>query len=203
MKIPRLFLLLALLPIASAQEILKDQPKRSDVIFELLWNDGKPLELTLEIDSQDGRQLYREKVRSQAIVPLPYGSYLVKYEGDGFASATRRLTVDRLDQLVVFTEFLEDYRIIVEPPPPGGITMKVHPMKSCTPNGTLWAKLVAVYSDYSQERKLSSYGFALFEPVNHGTYVLMIVDRDRVRATRVVSTIANLTSLDIALEDCE
>lgn len=60
-----------------------------------------------------------------------------------------------------------------------------------------------VFSEYRREVKIGPLGFGLFDPVDVGTYAVIIVDRQQVRAIQTVTTKGPVTLVDIRLPDCK
>jgi hypothetical protein len=88
--------------------------------------------------------------------------------------------------------------------PPASISIKVDPATSCTADGSLWAKLVGVYSlDEMERRIVVPGGYALFEPVAAGSYVLIVVDGLRVRAALPIETTRPLVTATVKLSTCD
>ena len=83
------------------------------------------------------------------------------------------------------------------------VSIRVASAKSCVDSGMLWAKLSGVFSDYAAERQISPAGFVLFEPVEPGTYLVMIVDGQHVRAVQPLKTMGKISVINIALPPCD
>jgi hypothetical protein len=78
--------------------------------------------------------------------------------------------------------FFEDFGVSK----PVTIRAKVQPATACGEGKSLWAKFVGAYSDYSETKKIGSDGVVVFQDIDDGIYVLMILDNDRPRATQTV-----------------
>jgi hypothetical protein len=50
--------------------------------------------------------------------------------------------------------------------------------------------------------QLNSYGYALFEPIEPGQYMLLVMDGRQVRAKQLVSVIGKTATVDVHLEEC-
>jgi hypothetical protein len=95
-------------------------------------------------------------------------------------------------------------RIVLDAPnDPVSVSLRVQNPATCTRGGFLWAKLTGLFSDYSAERKISTHGFALFEPVEVATYIVMVIDGEQVRALQPVKTWGQVTNVDISLTPCK
>jgi hypothetical protein len=116
---------------------------------------------------------------------------------------SRELTIDQPEALFVLSEPFNNFVSDLTSPQPFAISIKVQPVKPCAPGGSLWAKLVGVYSTYSSERKIGPNGFALFDAIDDGQYLLMIVDGTQIRATQLVKTDRKVTTVSITPQDCK
>lgn len=153
----------------------------------------------LIITSSQGRTVYSENVIGSLTVRLPYGHYSVKFNSDWYTVVTGDVAIDKPQC------FLELASTFV---PEGGntpksVSIKVSPTASCTGDGVLWAKLVGVYSPKVMERSVGNGGYALFEPLEEGVYVVIIVDGANVRATLPLATKGLVTVVNIKLSPCE
>jgi hypothetical protein len=155
----------------------------------------------LSIKSNQGKVVYEAPAEGQAIVHLPYGRYSVAFEADWFEPVRRVVVVDKPDNFV-------QLGAVFDAPETGplhvSISVKVEPATSCTADGSLWAKLVGVYSQEEMERRVVvPGGYALFEPVVSGSYVLIVVDGAKVRATLPIETTRLLTTATVSLSACQ
>jgi hypothetical protein len=156
----------------------------------------------LSIRSRNGVFAYEAGVKSEISVSLPYGEYLVSFRGDFLAPVERGVTVDRPECFTVLATDMD--RVVLDVKHDSvSISVRVQPATSCAGGGLLWAKLAGVFSDDSSERRIGSAGFALFDPVEAGTYVLVIVDGPEVRAAQVVVTSGPTTVANVALAPCK
>jgi hypothetical protein len=140
-------------------------------------------------------------VKDEAVVDLAYGDYTVSFTSKFLADAHRKVTVDRQDCFVVLATDMDEVVLDV-PHEPVSVSVRVQPPDSCAPAGLLWTKLVGVYSTYLGERRVAPGGFALFEPVQPGSYVVMVVDGQKVRAMQTVKTFGSVTVVNIPLGHC-
>ncbi len=154
---------------------------------------------TLTIKSKQGKVIYSATTEGPALVQLPYGRYSVEFENAWSPHVSREVVIDKPES------FIELASTFV---PEGGnplvsISIKVDPVTSCTADGSLWAKLVGVYSlDEMEQRVTVPGGYALFEPVRGGSYVLMIVDGTKLRAILPVETTRQLMAVTARLSPC-
>ena len=181
-----------------------EPPKVSVVTFEFVASTGEePLSGRFILDSSNGR-VHDGKVTGELTLRLPYGKYLALYQGDFFSPVSREVTVDQPEVLFVLSEPLRNFAGIDMPPlEPLAISVRVQPAKPCAPGTSLWVKLIGVYSTYSAERKIGPNGFALFDTIDDGPYVLMIVDGTQVRALQVVKADRKVTTVSITPQDCK
>jgi hypothetical protein len=181
----------------------KDPPQSSSVTFEFVDNrGGAPLSGRFVIDSSNGR-VYDAKVTQEVTVRLPYGKYLILYEDAIYSPVSREVKVDQPEAFFVVSEPLNNFVSDVTDGTPSAISVRVQPIKTCSPGGALWAKLVGVYSVYSAERKIGPNGFALFDGIDDGQYLLMIVDGTQIRATQPVRTDRKVTTVSVTPQDCK
>jgi hypothetical protein len=156
-----------------------------------------------------GLSRYSADVDGVATVKLPYGTYTVTFEASWIEPARRVVEVDSAARFVVLTSQMEELEAPPKSDPLGvprdtiSVSLRARPERSCKDGGILWAKLVGAFTDQVLERRVDSYGYALFEPLVAGTYVLMVLDGDRVRTLQTVTTTRRLTVLQVPLSGCE
>jgi hypothetical protein len=154
---------------------------------------------SLSIKSGEGKVVY-SATADGPVVQLPYGRYSVEFENPWSPRVSRDVVIDKPES------FIELASTFV---PEGGntpvsISIKVDPAGSCTGEGSLWAKLVGVYSlDEMERRVVVPGGYALFEPVAAGSYVLIVVDGSKVRATLPIETTRPLVTAAVRLSACD
>jgi hypothetical protein len=154
---------------------------------------------TLSIKSGQGVTIYSKMTEGPVFLHLPYGRYSVQFENQWSARVSREIVIDKADSFVeLASTFVPEGGTL-----PISISIKVDPAASCTPNGLLWAKLVGVHSRDELERRIVlPGGYALFEPVTIGSYVLIVVDGSKVRATLPIETTRQLTTATVKLSAC-
>jgi hypothetical protein len=154
----------------------------------------------LSIKSTQGKVVYSATADGQVIVHLAYGRYSVEFENAWSPRVSRDVVIDKPDSFVeLASTFVPEGGNL-----PASISIKVDPATSCTADGSLWAKLVGVYSRDEMERRIVvPGGYALFEPVAGGSYVLIVVDGPKVRATLPIETTRQLASATIRLSGCD
>jgi hypothetical protein len=156
----------------------------------------------LSVRSTGGEVVYTAEVQSQAVVHLAYGRYTIEFRSNWYQPARRDVVINSAESFAelgaVFVAQEENYT-------PGSISIKVDPAKSCSAKGgaSLWAKLVGVYTRYAEERHISPRGHALFEPVDRGKYLVIVIDGSRVRAALPVVTKGQVTVANVSLPPCE
>lgn len=155
---------------------------------------------SLTIKSGQGTVVYSATTEGPVVVHLPYGRYSVEFENAWSPLVSRQVVIDKPDS---FVELAPTFV------PEGGglrvsISIKVDPATSCTAGGMLWAKLVGVHSQEEMERRIVlPGGYALFEPLGIGSYVLIVVDGSKVRATVPIETTGKLTTAAVKLSGCD
>jgi hypothetical protein len=194
----------AILAMSASLAGQSEPPKVSVVTFEFVASiGGEPLSGRFVLDSSNGR-IHDGKVTGELTLSLPYGKYLALYQDNFFAPISREVIVDRPEALFVLSEPLKNFTGIDTPPSdPFAISVRVQPAKPCAPGTSLWVELVGVYSTYSAERKIGPNGFALFDAIDDGSYVLMILDGTQTRATQLVKTDRKVTTVSITPQDCK
>lgn len=183
--------------IASGQDAAKDQ---STLTINL--TDSRGLKLpqgALSIRSSNGRTVYAAEAKDQAVVRLPYGRYSITFEANWYRPAHRDVVIDKPECFVELAAIF----VPEEGNTPSSISIQVDPATSCTSGGSLWAKLVSVYSPDTMERRIGVAGFALFEPVEAGVYAVIVVDGSKVRNVSPVVTVSQVTKTTLKLSPCE
>lgn len=154
---------------------------------------------TLSIKSSEGKVVFAAAAEGQAIAHLPYDRYTVEFESAWSSMVRREVVIDKPDCfLELASTFVPEGGNM-----PGSISIKIDQTRSCTADGFLWAKLVAVYSQDAMERRISPGGYALFEPVEAGSYVVIVVDGAKIRATLPLVTTREITTATLTLSACE
>ncbi len=196
--------LLAIGLIASSR--LAGQPgpqKYSSVTIEVVGSHGGPqLGGSIEIFSE-GVKVYSEQHTYEATAHLPFGKYTVVFKDIYylFEPASREVTVDRPECFFVLMEPSENLNTDFSSSKLSAVRVQVQAAKTCAA-GPLWAKMVGVYSQYSEERKIGPDGSALFDEVNSGLYLVMIVEADQPRALKEVEILGGVTKVDVTLRTC-
>lgn len=134
-------------------------------------------------------------------VSVPYGKYTVTFEHAILKPRSRQLVVDQPEVLLVLTTRVSDAVGEFATTGPAGISIRIKPTVACS-EGPLWVKVVGVFSDFDGTRSINSYGYALFEPVEPGQYMVMILDGRQVRATQFVKVIGKTGTADIQMQNC-
>lgn len=196
--------MVAILAMSACLAGQSEPPKVSAVTFVFVASfGGEPLSGRFVLDSSNGR-LHDGKVTGELTLSPPYGKYLALYQDAIYSPVSREVIVDQPEALFVLTEPRKNVAGIDSPPlDPFAFSIRVQPVKPCAPGTSLWAKLVGVYSTYSAERKVGSNGFALFDGIDDGSYVLMILDGAQTRAIQLVKTDRKITTVSITPQDCK
>ena len=171
-------------------------------VLTILLSDylGSRLVGKVVIIGTDGSKVYDQTVDSVSRVQLPYGTYTVSLDHDVMVPVNRTVTIDRNEVFLILPTRLGSNDAGLNDPTT--VSIRVRPNKSCSGNEILWAKLVGVFSDYSAVNAISANGFALFDRVFYGQYLLIIVDGDQVRATKLIDPKGKLTNIDVELTGC-
>jgi len=155
---------------------------------------------TLTIRNEKGMAVYADEAKDKLEIRVPYGSYTVTFKLH-LKQTVRQININEPRVFVLLGVPDEDV-IFGHPTTPTSITVAIRPSTSCTSNGELWAKLVAVFSGYSVEKKVDG-PYALFESVEHGTYLVIILDGEKIRTVQPVATLGKLTSVKLELSSCK
>ncbi|HUA20647.1 MAG TPA: hypothetical protein VMB25_17990, partial [Bryobacteraceae bacterium] len=150
--------------------------------------------------SRQGRSVLATTAKDEYVAHLPYGRYTIRFTAKFLRPVQREVEVNRPEQFLILAADPEDF-VLDLPMKPVGLSIRVTG-RPCS-GRRLWAKLVGVYTDYSSERLMSPLGFALFDSITPGAYILAIIDGDRVRATQSVATRGPLTTVGVSLVDCK
>jgi hypothetical protein len=202
-----------------------DVPNFGDVTFEFVGPDGGPPGVgTLEIYSVDGGKIIEQHVEAEATFRLSYGKHLVNFIAQSSVGERRYVTVDEPKSFVVIPWRVENFVTDYSFPTPHELQIAVKPATSCAPGGSLWAKLVGVYSDYARVgkfeshdlvtldnldffgvkgRKMESEALVTFDSLDYSQYLIMIVDADHLRATQAVTPLGKVTRVNITLPACD
>lgn len=170
-------------------------------VYIVSTNGGELPAGRLGIESTRGRSVYSSPITGQITTRLPYGDYVASFRSEFLKPVRREVTIDQEDTFLVLATNMEGFVLDI-PHDAVSISVRAQPSGVCTPGGFLWAKLTGVFSDYTAERKISPGGYVLFEPVEVGTYVVMVVDGQTVRATQALKTWGQVTTVNVALPDC-
>jgi hypothetical protein len=187
----------------------------SDLTVLLRTTFGEQPRGTLSVRSATGKIVYSGDAEGKVTIRVPYDEYTATFKTPLFRRVTRQIVVDRPEVLAVLAatgEAISPERVILGVPSgdvPSGqiaVTLSVTPLHSCS-NGLLWARLTGVYSEYFSDRLIKpagEVGVALFEPVERGTYVITVVDGDRIRAVGSVEAIGKLVApIKLVLNSCK
>lgn len=155
----------------------------------------------LSVYPKRGQPVSWTGVRGERTVQLPYGDYTVGFEAEFLKPVKRQVTIDRPETFLVLATNMADTVLDLRHEPVA-VSLSVQPPAACTPGDYLWAKLTGVFADYASERKIGPFGYAVFEPLEVGTYVVTVVEGRTVRAIKPVATWGEITVVDIQLPAC-
>ena len=150
----------------------------------------------------EGAAIYSGSVSSGANIHLPPGRYTFIFKTKFFQDSKREVTIDGQDVLITMTVRSDDYVLDMPMNKPVSVSFKITNAKSCSAADMLTAKMTAVFSDTTYERRLMPGGYLLFEPVEVGTYILVVLDGKEVRALRAITTNGPLTTGELSLAAC-
>lgn len=156
----------------------------------------------LSVYLKQGEPVSWTDVRGERTVHLPYGDYTVAFEAEFLKPVKRQVTIDKPETFLVLATNMADAVLDLRHEPVA-VSLSVQPPAACTPGAYLWAKLTGVFADYASERKIGPFGYAVFEPLEVGTYVVTVVDGRTVRAIKPVATWGEITVVDIQLPACQ
>lgn len=169
------------------------------VLLSDYW--GHPVTGRISIVDTHGVSIYDEMVNSRLTIRLTYGRYVVGLMDEFFVPIRREVTIDRDQAFLVLPARLAEIND-AQPDQFTDVSIRVQPASACSANTKLWAKMIGVFSDYSATSIISPYGFALFESIYYGRYVLLVLDGEEVRATRFVDPKGKITTVNVELSAC-
>lgn len=205
MKIRSLFLALLLFStfvVLSAQNRISPM---SEVTVKIVSNLGNQVsEGRLIILKDDGSVAFSQTVAKEATVTLEYGKYLATFETRYWQKAVQEIIVDQPTFFVIMPIFEV---AVLTPIFPTSFSVKVQPQTICSGESYLWAKLVGIYSHFVREERIgpigySPVGYARFHDIVDGRYMIMIVDGNQVRASKVVTAARPDAVFEFALPAC-
>jgi len=189
--------------LAGAHRSLAEEIKKGTLTVILTTSfGGMALPGQLSITASSGVPVYSKGASGKATLDLPYGEYTVSFQGDFVKKVARSVLIDRPQCLLVLAADMVSITVDSQPHKPTAITVRVSPTDACRKGDMVWAKLVGVFRNYESERPLSM-GMTLFEPVEHGEYVLIVIDGGRVRAMRSIATSGPITATTLTLDNCQ
>ena len=183
------------------------ESKFSQVTFEFVFGPGdrlidhQPIKGRLIVDSDNGRS-YDATVTREITIRLPYGDHRVSFIPDGFRETNRLIAVDQPEHFYVIPLSVGDAIPLIDnagPTKPILLRAQIAPLKTCNGGEFLWAKLIGVYTDYSEIQRIRPDGSVTFQGESPDLYMLLILDGSEVRASRVL--LGGTTQ--IKLSDCE
>jgi len=190
------------IPTAAAGQTLPLEQNVGTVIVQFRTLVGGRLPaVNFSVRAKNGTSVLAETARDEAAIQLPYGEYVLTAEAKFLRSVSRAFTVDRPKSFVVLATGMDRFVLDMENSPVA-VTVAVAPASACDPEGRLWAKLIPVYGEGAMEQIVSPNGYALFEPVDVGKYVILVVDGDRLRGIAAITTKGKVTATEIHLSDC-
>jgi hypothetical protein len=143
-----------------------------------------------------------QDIEDETTINLPYGEYNVSFETKFVRNVQRNVTLDKARYFLVLAADLDETILDVKEEPVS-ISFRIHPNSSCGAGEQLWAKLLGAFTDQALENKVESGGYALFEPLEVGTYVAMVIDGEQIRGLQTVRTRGPVTIVDMSLTPCK
>lgn len=155
----------------------------------------------LRVRSIVGETIYNGALADRATMTAPFGQYTITFRSDFTTPIDRNVKIDRPEMLVVLAADLAETVMDVTNPLVA-LTAAVEPTTNCGSNEVRWAKLVGVFSDYTAETFIDRQGFALFDNIQPGTYVLVVIDGRHPRAAVPIQTSGRVTKVTVRLSSC-
>lgn len=186
-------LLPQLVPLATTDENAK-------VTLWVKYLDGRVIkDGRVRIRSDKGQVILDKVIDNSAEVKLPYGRYEVTLNSFFTYETTRTIVVGKPEVLVILagSTRLED-----TPKWKTSVLVETTPSKKCH-SDVFWVKLVSTYSDYSAEQVLSLWGNALFEQIEYGAYIAIVIDGTEIRGAKAFSTRGPETKIRVELSPCQ
>ncbi len=179
------------------------QPTSKTCSLTVLVADPEGVDLpagTLTIISADGKLDRSERIEKSLTVELPYGQYSLSFRSPLLTTITRTAVLDQSALLVVLATTIDPENLHLRPSS-HSLSIQLHPARVCS--NMSWAKLSAIFIDYSMEQRINPSGMALFDGVPAGLYTLAIVDGRSVRGMRIVDVRGPLTVTQVDVVACE
>lgn len=198
----RVFVILLLVSLADAQT-----GQIPVAVLTVALRDSLGLQMPggkLLIRNGEGKSIFSEVAQDTATVRLPYGRYTVSFETPFFQRVVREIDISRPEPFLVLGAEMDRF-VLDGKNDPVAVSVSVTPSSSCRPDGLVWAKIIGVFSTNSFEQRIKpagSVGVALFEPMEVGTYLIVVIDGSIVRATTFIETKKPLTVVSLSLSPC-
>jgi len=156
----------------------------------------------LTVTAGDGAIAHEGLFSNLETFRLRYGDYTIKFVSQFFHPPPRTVEIKASEQTVVIAAEMDP----LEASPNQDVfsmSLRLSPPVSCSTGRFLWAKVVGVFFDYSEDRRVGPNGFSLFEPLRPGKYVVIVSDSGDLRAVKEFSTTSPITTLNVDLVPCK
>lgn len=168
----------------------------------LVTMQGEPTGVAhLKIRDSAHRQVHDGTIASYVSLSLPVGEYEAELYGEFISTSRRSLYLPAEGALLVIgVNFLgleqggAEHR--------SSLTIHVLKPSSCVSGGRLWTRIVGAFDQQSAERLITPSGYALFDQLSSGLYILAVFDDGRVRGLTTLSVKGTHKMHDISLEPC-
>ena len=169
----------------------------------ILSSGGAPLDGMLEVFSSDHKKIQEKEVHGEGSLRLPYGQYELRFTQPLMATVARTVTIDKREQFLVMAvplnNFISDFSEINKT----SVQIRIAQSATrCAPR-PMWAKLVGVYSTYSEEQKFDDDRRVVFDDLDQGLYIISVVSASGVEATQVAQTTLKMKTIDLELKTCK
>lgn len=195
------FALASVVLLAQKPSHLDVQPQTSAVTLLLMTGFGEPTDGDIIFTPISGGPPQRFKVQSVLSAQIQYGRYVVTVENRFLRPQKRDVVVDRPRMVLPFATRLSDLNMDYGGDASVSLSLRVTVPKTCGKQ-TLWARVIGMYSDYTNTVVFSEGGFALSDPMEVGEYLVLFYENTALRATKIVKCIGKLTVAEITFSDC-
>lgn len=175
--------------------LLAESVPESSVRLAAITRHG--LELTGEFEIKPARGAPKFVSGSPVSLRLPYGRYTVSFGGPFSLGVSREVEIRDPSTLVILTS---DFVFEAGPVEPSSVTLKAAGRTACG-TAPLWVKLTGVHSEYTATAEIRS-GYAFFDRVPWGTYLLIVIEGKQVLGTYPVDLGAKHVQVEARLAAC-
>lgn len=153
------------------------------------------------VRTESGDVVYHASAHRAVELDLPYGRYEIAFDSDFTIPASRAVVIDQRTRFVTLAAAFDVHNLHLTDDQVA-ISVRVGAAKTCTGGSRIWVKLAGLFTTYMAEQQMSAGGYALFERVPVGTYIVVVVDGQSARAFKSVRTSGPVTTITMPLSPC-